>query len=120
MESLLRNVEHERAKYAFECVNMVKNTPGAKRYKSLARSSGPLILKSGLVQALIFYLSKGDEIFVKDILKKCDSQFNDSMNAGQIAEKLTTLNQDEIMRITQEALQIIKWIKRFAEIILEE
>ncbi|MCX7786006.1 MAG: type III-B CRISPR module-associated protein Cmr5 [candidate division WOR-3 bacterium] len=120
MPDALRNLEHKRAEYALECVKRIKGTQHAKRYKTLARSSGSLILKSGLIQALIFYLSKGEVIFVKDILEHCGLSFGRNANAETIAQNLVNLNQDKVMRITQEALQIIKWLKRFAEIMIED
>lgn len=133
----LKNLENKRASYALNCIKQVPSDRH-KRYRSIALSSGQFIRKSGLVQVLLYYLSKKDCDFVSDVLNSEriknvvglneSDKFNRNSSNDQIyvnnyikstSEKLLALEQDKVMRITQEALPVIKWLKRFADELLE-
>ena len=57
---MIKNLDHERAAYAYEHVGIIKKIGGSteEKYYSTVRSSGVLIHNSGLIQTLLFYLSK--------------------------------------------------------------
>ncbi|MCW3132711.1 MAG: type III-B CRISPR module-associated protein Cmr5 [Methanophagales archaeon] len=63
MNDLLRSLEQERAKFAFESIFQVKERGEEdreleKKYRSHVRSASTLILTNGLGNALAFYQSK--------------------------------------------------------------
>lgn len=114
----LRNVEHRRAKKALSIVEEIskKDKPTQKKFRSLARSAGSLILKSGLLPALAYYLNKKDtEEFAKYILTYGPIKVGSTADPKQILQHLLNLDNAAIMYKTQEALAFIKWLKRFAD-----
>ncbi|NMG83442.1 MAG: type III-B CRISPR module-associated protein Cmr5 [Methanosarcinales archaeon] len=127
-----RNLDHDRALYAYKCVEEIKEIGDKteKKYKSAVRSSGALIQKSGLMQTLAFYLSKksddegslthyeqlaGHILYWKHICGKTEGSLIDAYK-----NLLDCPDADEqIIYTTQEAKALILWLKRFAEAMLK-
>ncbi len=119
-----KNLDHERALYAFECVEKIKNLHDdfkGNKYRSAVLSSGILIHKSGLMQTLSFYISKRkDEHYQKlasHILnwnEICGGNYEPLVSY----HKLLNLPDDEIIQKTQEAKALILWLKNFADAML--
>ena len=121
-----KNLDHERALYAFECVETIRKLHDdfkEKKYRSAVLSSGILIHNSGLMQTLSFYISKrNDEHYQKlaaHILnwREICGENNESLVAYH---KLLNLPDDEIIHITQEAKALILWLKNFADAMLKK
>lgn len=77
-----KNLDHDRAKYAYGCIEMVKNIgPNTeKSYRSAVLSSGTLIHNSGLMQTLAFYLSK--KVSIKEYTFKWSDISDTSKNSN--------------------------------------
>ena len=123
-----RNLEHERASYAFKCVEDIKNQNNEKaesKYRTAALSAGTLIHKSGLLQALAFYISKKDyHSIAKDMLFwLTEIPVNNSDVKASLKvmyKQLLSLNDEDIIYKTQETRALIVWLKRFSEAMLKD
>src|SRR3990172_6351773 len=117
-----RNLEHERASYAFKCVEDIKNRNNEKaesKYRTAALSSGTLIHKSGLLQTLAFYISKRDYHPVANDILSWLTGISDSNASLQVMYKqLLSLSDEDVICKTQEARSLIVWLKRFSEAML--
>lgn len=122
-QSKRRTVEQERAKYAAEYVEEVKNKR-VEKYGSYARRAGALIQTQGLGQALAFWRSKGWE---KGSPKKDDAYALLYEHMSKWLNQQMTTNKDilkwiqkdasteDYRRATAEAQAFLIWLKRFAE-----
>lgn len=124
MPNIEKNIEHERARYAFECVEKIKkrnNKEDEKKYRTVALSSGALIHKNGLLQTFAFYLSKEDyRPFARDILNWRSIKEGSDADPFIIYKNLLLLKDEDIIYKTQEARALILWLKRFASGMLEK
>lgn len=120
-----KNLDNERASYAYKCVEEIKNQNDEKtekKYRSAVRSSGALMQKSGLMQTLAFYLSKKDNEHYNQLARhilhwKCvHDEGEDSLD---IYHKFLELPDEKIMYKTQEVKALIVWLKRFADAMLK-
>jgi len=120
-----KNLDHERALYAFDCVENIKNLHDdyKDKYRTAVLSSGILIHKSGLMQTLSFYISKKND---KHYHKLAAHILNWREICGGNDEplvayhKLLNLQDDEIIQKTQEAKALIIWLKNFADAMLKK
>jgi len=134
-----RNLEHERAKYAFNCVLDIENRGESNeqikgKYKTLVMNSAYLIQKSGLLQSLTFYCSKMTDKGEKEHFKKLnlhilkwllmedDVRNNPNTQWNENKDDTLTLfkiildkDNDEILNLTQKTKALLIWIKRFAD-----
>jgi len=136
---MLRSLEQERARYAWECIQRVKEERDIDlegRYKSYARRASAHIQINGLGNALAFYKSK----FEADLKKKGGSDLSAEKKAYMLLykhidgwkkeirgnkdllewildEKTSSL---EVFRATKEVIALLNWIRRFAEAELRE
>jgi CRISPR-associated protein Cmr5 len=129
MQSVIRALEQDRAKHAWECINEVKDKEFASNYRTIAIKAPSLILTNGLGQTLAFLKAKGkgnltDEHEVlyqhitnwlkqQDWLKKQLKPNDDLLE--WIVSKATS---QEYRLATMEALALLQWLKRFAEAVL--
>jgi CRISPR type III-B/RAMP module-associated protein Cmr5 len=124
MSDTERNLEHERAKYAFDRVERIKgknDEKAEKKYRSAVLSSGALIHKAGLLQTLAFYLSKPDyRPLAEDILSWRGIKEGSETAPFSIYKNLLTLKDEDIIHKTQEARALVIWLKRFAEGMLKK
>jgi len=118
-----RNLEHERAEYAYNCIQDIKKNHSdiEGKYRSAVLSSGALIQKAGLMQTLAFYLSKKKhyEEVADHILCwiQCHSQKGE---AKALFEQLLNLKDEVIIEKNMETMALITWLKRFAEGVLKK
>lgn len=120
-----KNLDHERALYAFKCVETIGKLHDdlkEKKYRSAVLSSGILIHKSGLMQTLSFYISKKDEHYQKLAAHILNWREICGGNDEPLAayQKLLNLPDDEIIQKTQEAKALILWLKNFADAMLKK
>jgi len=141
----LRSLEQERAKFAYEKVKEVKqekNPDVQKKYSSYVKSAPILILTNSLGQALAFYLSKLEALPDVDYKSISPQNFKKAEEKAyaylytHIAEWLAgerklTDGKDplkyymeatgtEAMVLTDEAIALLNWLKRFADAMLEK
>ena len=118
-----RDLERERAKYAWEKIQAVKNKQYQKDYGSLARKMPTYIQVNGLAQTLAFLKAKGKEHHSKifeDLSEwVCQMPQLDKFN-GDLLVRILDMD-SQIYRITtNESLAFLQWLKRFAEAEVEE
>jgi len=127
---ILKSLEQERAKYAWKCIQEVKNNGDDElkgKYKSYVRDASALIQINGLGNTLAFYRSKigpTKEPLSSD--KRAYSMLYNHMN-GWIKEKRKEIkdvlewiiSEDtssmDVFNVTLEILSFLGWLKRFAE-----
>jgi len=120
-----RNLDHERASYAYKCIEDIKKIGGKteKEYRSAVRSSGALVQKSGLMQTLAFYLSKKDKEHYKQLaghILHWDYVYGGTESPLDSYHKLLEILDEDIIHKTQEAKALILWLKKFADAMLKD
>lgn len=104
-------VEQVKEKYPDE------KTPYRKEYGSMAHNLPVLIRTAGLAQALAFVQARGKDAH-KDLLNDLAEVMGKS-DGKALAEKSRTVNINEYMFLTQQALAALLWYKRFAQSVLK-
>ena len=117
---MLRSLEQERAKYAWKCIQEVKEEGEElqKNYNSYVRRASTLIQANGLPSVLAFYYNrskKGEKAY--ELLYKHTAGWNMRLTNGKdplrwIIEEASSL---DVFRATGEILSLLNWMKRFAE-----
>jgi len=158
----MRNLEQERAKFAYEAVAKVKEVSDSgnkdiqKKYASYVKSAPVIILTNGLASTLAFYLSKikeKDTEYTKigEKLKEFENGAKAFENKVerisyaylfyQISEWLakkanngrgltrgkdplkficSEANVHQMMQLEREAINLLNWMRRFADAMLEK
>lgn len=123
--SNIENIEHERAKVAYDCIkNVAKENIDKKEYRSIVLKTPTLIITNGLGQTLAFLKAKcggnnnvPEGRLYKDIeewLKKCQI----IKGNGELIEEIINLPNERFRYATSETLSFLAWMKRFAEALL--
>jgi len=145
---MLRTLEQKRAEFAYKVVKEVSkaNESVQKEYKSLVKKSPALILTSGLIQTLAYYLAKAHSSpsrFKLDNVKKLikDGGFielvrgNEEVNVHSLLylhivawlthegfgdlNKLLNSQAHELFQATKEVLALLNWMGKFADSMLK-
>lgn len=114
----MRSAEQKRAEHAWNVANENNN----KKFMVLAKGAPALIMSNGLMPSLAFWQSKADyQALVEALLgwlkeKKLlkSANFKDSIEAIQGSKS------DEYMRITEETLEYLKWLRNFVGAVVKE
>ena len=115
----MQTLEQQRAAHAWNCVQ-----GSGKEYTNLAKGAPALIMNNGLMQALAFYQSKG-----KDYHQALNRHILDWLNERRLVPDVGFENAMEALcraeppayrRATQEALELLKWIRQFAAAVARE
>ena len=123
----MENLEHLRARKAYDCVKNINENPSfedkdKKAYRSLVQSCGPLIRRAGLFQTVGFYLQKNHphhSALADHLLQWLFDGFE--MDSKSLYfDNLLKLPDREAWRYTEQAQDYIVWLKRFAVAILPE
>jgi CRISPR-associated protein Cmr5 len=130
---VLQILEKKRARYAWECIDEVKrkrNLTIEDRYKSYCKKAPALILTNGIGNTLLFLKSKstkssneeekGPEKQAYELLLEHVSWCNPKKEKDIIEWIVNDASPIEILRLTRDTLALLGWIKRFAEIELED
>jgi CRISPR-associated protein Cmr5 len=125
--SYLENIEHERAKEAWACIDYVDSKEKdkfKKEYRSIVMKSPTMIITNGLGQTLAFLKSKGkndkskpEEKLYRDIESWLDKRVQWTAR-GELMEKVIVLPNDKFRHATAETLSFLSWMKRFADAVL--
>lgn len=99
-----------------------------KEYRNLAKGASALIMNSGLMPTLAFYASKkndkGAQALLDHLIRGFLVRFTGSkdLNPGQgrqcFNELMSSLQQgtsEKYLRYTDEALELLKWIRQFVD-----
>lgn len=96
-----------------------------KEYKGLAKGAPALIMNGGLMPTLAFYNGKGGaaQKLLDDLIRGLSQRLaGQSLNVGQggllfprFMEMLQRGESREYMRYTDEALELLKWIRQFVD-----
>jgi len=139
-------MEQRRAKFAYERVREVKGSDKEtlEKYNSYVKSAPVLILTNGLGQTLAFYLSKleklsestegtnhkritpedepsGEKRAYAYLYKHISEWLAQTVTNGQDPlVYYTRSNNLETIRMTEEAIAFLNWLKRFAEAMLKK
>lgn len=128
--SQITNLEHERAKEAWSCIDYVNKDMDdkgfKKEYRSIVMKLPTLIITNGLGQTLAFLKSKGkgdekkpEEKVYQDIGDWLSKNKNINLNANvELIEKVIALSSDKFRQVTTETLAYLSWMKRFADAVL--
>ncbi len=126
---MLKSIENEMAKKAYECVLEIKNSKNkydAPKYKSHVKRLPVLIQNNGLLSAIMFYKSKKDETLDKllEHLKdwigfRYKDVLNNSQNVKDLPEFIMGIiesgNIEVLFRIQKELIRFLTWLKMFSE-----
>lgn len=141
-----KNIKHECAHYAYQCIeNIIKNHNSIQKdYRSEVMSAGTKIHDAGLMQTLAFFCSKMKiennkeknphfrkltlhimkwilrEEKVKNLNVDTTKWDEDKNKTIELFEFLLNQSDEKMMHLTQEALEVITWLKRFADARLEK
>jgi len=115
----LKSLDQERAAFAWKCALDGKSD----KYVNLAKSAPALIMQNGLMQTLAFLEGKGKDehkAIVRHIVEWLrDRQIVDRADFGAAMAQLHGGESDRYMRATDEALEILRWIRQFAPAICD-
>lgn len=109
-----------RATFAYQRVRAAARQPGLwEKYQKASRSASALAMGNGLMQALLFFKDKdeGAGQLAEDVLAWLADQ-NLVAGNGDFSARLHQLagaDAEQFLHATQEALEILRWIKQFAQ-----
>ncbi|NBJ68370.1 MULTISPECIES: type III-B CRISPR module-associated protein Cmr5 [Clostridia] len=112
----MKNIQNERAAFAYDKVNAISNKSFAKAFRSIARSTPARIQMTGLATTAAFLFAKNElahqALFnmIHEWLKKRKIIEND-----QLMEAITGADLTTYRVMTNEIQQFLIWVKRFAE-----
>ena len=126
--STMKQSELDRAKFAYNCVDKVKDKPFKGNYKSYVKKIPTLIQVNGLAGTFAFIFSKkGKGSNPKEAYEIIYKQVDDWLkqnykknNNGELVKWIIEQNPKLYRAITVEVLALFSWLKRFAEGMIEE
>ncbi len=117
-----KSLDQERAEFAWKRV-VSKGSNYREKYKNLAKSFPAMIMGNGLMQSMAFLEAKnGDEhmalftdIILWFALKGLISQDSARQGFSGVMGVLSSCSAERYRRATEEALEILKWIRQMAD-----
>ena len=121
---MTQTLDQKRAALAWQyaCTGIAQH---GKEYKNLAKGAPALIMSSGLMQTLAFYNGKGKaaQQLLDDLIRGLSNRLaGQDLKAGQggmlfqkFMEMLLASGSRDYMRYTDEALELLKWIRQFVD-----
>lgn len=123
--AMTRTLDQQRAAFAWECASAGMEAGFRKEYKALAKGAPSLIMTSGLMPALAFYKGKeqAHRTLLDDVIRWLAGRiWNQQMGPGQGVQTfapfmagLHDADSQTYLRATDEALEILKWIRQFVD-----
>lgn len=126
---MAQTLDQQRAAFAWKCVSRQRKELGVQhweKYRTLAKGAPALIMNSGLMPTLAFYKSKEKEKAPEELLNDVSVWFGQRF-AGRkdyqpmpikFEDVMNRLHQSSsafYMEVTDEALEILKWIRQFVD-----
>lgn len=122
---MAKTLDQQRAAFAWECASAGMSAPFGKEYKVLAKGAPALIMTSGLMPTLAFYNGKeqAHRALLDDIIRWLAGQiWSQPLQQGQGARTFVAFmgglyetDSQTYRRATDEALEILKWIRQFVD-----
>ena len=125
----LKTIEQERAEFSYGKIIAVteKNEELQKKYKSLVRGFGPMVLLNGLGQALAFLKAKGKKdlnevhnLFYTHLNEWLKKKFAPGKSDFDILDRIREEDSSTYRFYTQATLALLTWHKKFAEAELKD
>lgn len=120
---MIQTLDQQRARFAWDCASQGMQL--GKEYKALAKGAPALIMNSGLMPTLAFYNGKGGAAkqLLDDILRGLALRLQGQrLQRGQgsavfdhFMRGLLDCDSHAYMRNTDEALELLKWIRQFVD-----
>jgi CRISPR-associated protein Cmr5 len=119
-----QTLDQQRAAFAWNCASAGMKRHD-KEYKVLAKGAPALIMNSGLMPTLAFYNHKGaaaaqllDDLICGLSLRLAKQKLNPGQGGLLFPEFMAAMqqaNSRDYLRNTDEALEILKWIRQFVD-----
>lgn len=118
-----QTLDQQRAAFAWECASTGMQLHG-KEYKVLAKGAPALIMNSGLMPTLAFYAGKGNthKLLLNHIAGWFSTRFANRQEYRpaptrfeEVMARLHGKPSEFYMEATDEALEILKWIRQFVD-----
>jgi len=120
-----QTLDQKRAAIAWQYATAGMTQQYSKEYKGLAKGAPALIMNSGLMPTLAFYSGKGGaarlllDDLIRGLLQRLAEQELKVGQDGQLFPKFMEMLQKsesrEYLRYTDEALELLKWIRQFVD-----
>ena len=121
---MTQTLDQKRAALAWGYATASMQQYGSK-YKNLAKGAPALIMNSGLMPTLAFYQGKGreEQQLLDDLIRGLSQRLaGQELKAGQggmlfpkFMEMLQRGESRDYLRYTDEALELLKWIRQFVD-----
>lgn len=121
---MTQTLDQKRASLAWQYATAGMTQHG-KEYKGLAKGAPALIMNSGLMATLAFYRGKGQaaQQLLDDLICGLSLRMaGQTLKAGQggmlfpkFMEALQKSESSDYLRYTDEALELLKWIRQFVD-----
>jgi CRISPR-associated protein Cmr5 len=123
---MAKTLDQQRAAFAWTCASIGMNASSSKEYKALAKGAPALIMASGLMPTLAFWNGKRQEAHhtLLDQVTRwlAERVWSQHLAVGQgmqtfspFMEGLAGADSQTYLRATDEALEILKWIRQFVD-----
>lgn len=122
MAGKAKHVEQERAQWALETVRELRRSQGANKKELLShiRKLPSHIQASGLAQTLLFYgREKKQQPLAEQLARHLKLLPNGSNKIADAVKELVQ-SAENVRRKTRDALSAAQWLKRFAEVELDD
>ena len=127
MSETIKDLEKQRAEFAFECVEKViekngKDLKTSNEYKSYVKKIPAMIQTNGLGATLAFMYSKKKtyEIIYKQIDEWLKKERKLKDNSDELVKWVIHLDSSKYKHITNEVMALFLWLRRFAEGMIEK
>lgn len=117
----IRGLEQGRAKFAYECVDKVKQD---KKYNGHVKKILTYLKTNGLGPTVAFIFAKegtykGIYLDIERWLKQDEKRLIDLSGSKKLVEEIIKINSPEYRAVTIEVLAFVNWLKRFADGLIE-
>jgi len=119
---MAQTLDQKRAALAWGYATASRNLQGemADKYRNLAKGAPALIMNSGLMPTLAFYKSKGtaEQQLLNDLMTGLIQRLAPQPAPRDFMAFMAMLQKGEsrdYLRYTDEALELLKWIRQFVD-----
>ncbi len=124
---MAQTLDQKRAALAWGYATASRNLQGemADKYRNLAKGAPALIMNSGLMPTLAFYKSKGpaEQQLLNDLMTGLIQRLAPQPAPRDFMTFMAMLQKGEsreYLRYTDEALELLKWIRQFVDAVKSE
>jgi CRISPR-associated protein Cmr5 len=124
---MAQTLDQKRAALAWGYATASRNLPGdaSDKYRNLAKGAPALIMNSGLMPTLAFYKSKGpaEQQLLNDLMTGLLQRLAPQPVPRDFMSFMAMLQKSEsrdYLRYTDEALELLKWLRQFVDAVKSE